>query len=98
MSRFARKVDGNHKSIADGLRDFGCLVHSTAAIGGGFPDLFVGKGGRVFLLEVKDPKRPKSARKLTEAEEVFHRQWHGYPVHVVETLQQALLIVGAIAP
>lgn len=89
MSRYARKVDANHGDIVEGLRKFGCLVHSTANVGQGFPDLFVGVRGRVALLEVKVGKA-----KLTEAEEKFHRTWFGYPVHVVRTLDEALTAVG----
>lgn len=89
MSRYARRVDRNHSEIVSALRKCGAHVHSTANVGNGFPDLFVGWCGRVFLLEVKDGKA-----KLTDKEIAFHAEWCGYPVHVVRSVEEALTVVG----
>ena len=95
LSRYARKVDANQSELVRQLRQLGVLVHVTSHIGNGFPDLMCGWRGKVTLLEVKDPKQPPSARQLTEKEAEFHRDWFGYPVRVVETLDEALAAVGA---
>lgn len=94
MSRYARRVDGNHKAIADALRQLGVKVRSTAALGDGFPDLFCGWRGKLTVLEVKDPSQKPSARRLTDDERKFFEEWTGYPVFVVETLDEALKAIG----
>jgi hypothetical protein len=76
------------------LRAVGCLVHDTSRLGGGFPDAVAAFRGRLVLLEIKDGRKPPSARKLTENEAEFHRTW-GTAVAVVETVEQALAAVGA---
>ncbi len=90
--RRAAKVDTNQASIVAALRKIGAMVHSTAAIGAGFPDLVVAHGGRVWLLEVKDGNKPASAQKLTEAEQEFHERWDGY-VHIVNSPEAALKLL-----
>ena len=89
---YRKKVDANQASIVAALRKIRALVHSTASLGEGFPDLVVAHGGRVWLLEVKDGSKPASAQKLTEAEQEFHERWAGY-VHVVNTPEAALKLL-----
>lgn len=45
--RRAARVDANHAEIARTLRRLGWAVHDTSGVGGGFPDLVIGKAGRV---------------------------------------------------
>ena len=72
MTRYAKRTDANHSDIRDGLRSLGYVVHDFSASGDGIFDLLVevapGIGG---WLEVKDPKKPPSARRLTERERRF---------------------------
>jgi hypothetical protein len=42
--------------------------------------------GEFFLLEVKNPKKPKRDRELTPAQVIWHSFW---PVTVVETVEEA---------
>lgn len=79
MSRGNRqyRVDGNHKEVLDGLREWGAAAFSTAAVGGGFPDIVASYAGRTVLFEVKDPAKPPSARKLTADEISFRNTWKG---------------------
>jgi hypothetical protein len=44
-------------------------------------------------LEVKDPAQPLSKRRLTTDQKRWHENWRG-PVHIVETIDQALMIVA----
>lgn len=92
MSRFARKVDANHAEVVAALRAVGAWVHDTSRLGGGFPDLFVSHRGRLFLLEVKDGRKPPSARKLSPAEREFV---DGCPlrVHIVLCAEDAVRLV-----
>jgi hypothetical protein len=99
--RRAARTDGNHTAVVKALRAAGCSVTSTAGVGGGFPDLAVGLlaggdcGRRTLLLEVKDGTLSPSARKLSPDEIEWHANWRG-EVHVIESVEQALALVGAI--
>lgn len=50
---------------------------------GGEPDALVGWRGLNRLIEIKDPKKPPSERKLRADQEEWHREWRGHPVAVV---------------
>lgn len=89
----AKRTDANQAEIVRALRDVGARVHSTHMVAGGFPDLVVGFGGRVVLLEVKDGSKKPSAQKLTPDEIAWHQLWDGYAV-VVNSIDQALLAIG----
>lgn len=89
------KVDGNQREIVAALRKAGAVVHSTAQLGGGFPDVFCNFRGRIFGFEIKDPKHAPSDRKLTDMEQAFHDNWNrsGQTIYVIETAEQALEIM-----
>jgi len=93
-----RKVDANQAEIVAALRQIGCSVLDLSAVGGGCPDLLVGRLGASgrgnLLVEIKSPKRQKpgtrsDAAKTLERQEQFRAEWNG-PVTVVETVQQAI--------
>lgn len=92
MSRRAAKVDANQSAIVQALRAAGCSVQSIASVGKGAPDLLVGYGGQNYLLEIKDPAQPPSARKLTDFEAAWHLSWKG-SVRVVHTADEAIAYV-----
>lgn len=89
--RRAAKIDANQPEIVSALRKIGARVVPTHTVGQGFPDLIVSTpdGSRTVLMELKDPKQPPSARKLTPAQEEFHAAWTG-EIYVVETPEQAI--------
>lgn len=91
MPKYARARDANHAAIRDGLRRCGFTVRDIGGLGDGWPDLAVKHRGtgKVKLLEVKDPSKPPSARKLTPAEEEV-RDLLGDLYVVVETLEEAV--------
>lgn len=91
--RRAARIDENQPAIVKALRDAGALVYSTAQLGHGFPDAIVGYRKKLTLLEIKDGRKNKSSRKLTDDEERFHKTWEGY-VTVVEDENQALRAIG----
>ena len=88
MGRIARanKVDANQPEIFKAYEDLGFSVHSTAAMGKGFPDLVVGIHGITDLVEVKDGSKIPSARKLTPDQVTFFNNWKG-SVRVVNNVE-----------
>lgn len=84
------RTDDNQAAIIAALRRCGARVESLASVGGGVPDLLVGHRSRLLLIEVKDGRKPPSARALTPDQVQWHSQWAGYPVHVVESVEQAI--------
>ncbi len=95
MSSLTRR-DRNHAEVKHALLRAGCSVYDAAHVGGGFPDLVVGRivGGapRTFMLEVKDGALSPSRRKLNEAETAWHASWLGH-VAVVTSVAEALRAV-----
>ncbi len=83
------RIDANQPFITKALRDAGASVLVLSNMGHGCPDLLVGKDNRNWLMEIKDPSRKPSERRLTEDEQVFHVLWRGH-VCVVETVEDAL--------
>lgn len=83
------KIDGNHTAIVAALRQVGASVVSLANLGKGVPDLLVGKSGRTWLVEVKQP-----GGKLTEDQQAFASSWRGSPVWVVRSVEDALVLVA----
>lgn len=86
-------VDSNQSDIVDALRRVGCSVTSLAQLGGGVPDLLVGRHGINYALEVKDGSKPPSRRRLTPDEAEWHAAWKGQ-IAVVENVNDALRAVG----
>ena len=87
-----RAVDANQAVIVDALRDMGCTVQLLHKVGQGCPDLLVGFRGANLLIEVKDGKKPPSARKLRPAQVEWHAGWKGQ-VAVAESVDDALRII-----
>ena len=92
MARRAARVDRNQAEIVRALRSIGASVAVTSNVGDGFGDLVAGLRGKNFLLECKDPKKPLCERRLTPAQEEFHRSWAGQ-IAVVETVEEAIAVV-----
>ena len=82
--RYAAKVDGPHAEIRDGLRKYGWLVLDTRHAGLGCPDLIAVTPERVVrLFEVK-----ASQGRLRPRQQALQQQ--GWPIRIVETLDEAL--------
>lgn len=92
--RRAAKVDANQREIVAALRGVGCTVQHLHIVGQGCPDILVGCRGTNLLLELKDSRRPPSARKLTPDEVEWHERWRGQ-VAVVSSVEEALVLVAA---
>lgn len=90
--RRAARIDENQPEIVQALEAIGCTVDSLAAVGGGVPDLLVGYHGFNLLIEVKNPDKRPSQRKLTPAQIEWHGAWAGQK-SVIETVDQAIAYV-----
>jgi hypothetical protein len=90
--------DSNERAIVEALRAAGHLVQHLQQ-GDGVPDLLVGVAGprtiglTLVLLEVKDGAKPPSAQKLTADQVRWHQQWFRAPLHIVNSVEQALAAV-----
>jgi len=93
----ARRTDGNHAAIIRGALDVGAAVLDIHALAGTL-DILIGFRSVLYLIEIKDPARPKSARALTAAETATIDRFRlaGCPVHVIETVEQLWRVIGAI--
>lgn len=92
MRRFRRaKRDGNHPEIVRALRAAGRSVVELHAVGGGVPDLLVGWGGKMLLMEVKDPE---GRDRIEPSQVAFSQRWHGTRVVVVRSVAEALAATG----
>ena len=93
--RRAAKTDANQTEIVKALRQVGAFVQSLAAVGDGCPDLLVGFRRATYMLEIKDGKKPPSARELTFDQIIWHTEWNGGPCQVVTSIPEALAAIGA---
>lgn len=92
--RTKAKIDLNQPDIVKALRDIPHVsVHSTAALGKGFPDLCVGYRGKTYLFEIKNPALVPSKQRLTPDETTWHSDWFGH-VAIVTTADQILDHIG----
>jgi hypothetical protein len=76
--RVRARKDHNHTDIVGTFRACHCSVLDTSQLGKGAPDLVVGVDKFTTLcIEIKDGKKPPSARKLTPDEQAFMETWRG---------------------
>lgn len=85
--RRAAKRDANEPLIVDYLEAAGCSVLKVNEAGK--PDLVAFKSGRVWLIEIKQPKG-----KLRERQTAFQAKWTGPPIHVVRTVDEAAKLLA----
>jgi Holliday junction resolvase len=87
--RRAARTDENQVEIVQAFRRMGYSVKPTHQVGDGFPDIVIGKNNMNTLIEIKDGKKPPSARKLTPDEVEFHKKWRGR-VEIIESIDDAI--------
>jgi len=86
------RKDHNQDLIVDALKKAGCSVLDLSMVGGGCPDLMVGKHGFNFFMEVKNPD---TKGKLNDLQKKFIEEWDA-PIHVVRTADEALKAIGVM--
>jgi hypothetical protein len=105
LARRAAKRDSNEQDIVDALEAIGATV--TRLSGEGLPDLLVGLGGSMWLLEVKQPLGPRGGKRaggasqksaggdgvLTEDQRKWWAEWKGPVAIVVRSPDEAVSAV-----
>lgn len=93
LNRYAVKRDANEADIVAALHAIGAHVERLDEP----VDLCCGWAGRWTWLEVKDPAKPPSARRLTSGQAQFIARCRtlGLPAFVVLTPLDALRAIGA---
>lgn len=99
MTYFANgSRDANHREIVLGLEAAGRSVLEIWDLPPGnrhrkgAPDILVGWGGHMLLMEIKREK----GGKLTPEQTIWHAWWRGQKVVVVRTLAEALAATGVV--
>lgn len=90
MPNYRHRSDSNAEDLINALQGRGCSVFRINPSGGrknGLPDLLIGIGGWTALAEVKS-----AGGKLSDEQKLWHVQWHGSPVWLLQTLED----VGAL--
>ena len=86
--RYGKHVDANQLEIVKALEAIGADVLEI-----GWPvDLLIGYRQQNWLIEVKDPEKDLSERKLTDDQLMFFRDWRGQMAKV-ETVDEAIALV-----
>lgn len=89
--RLAARVDANHSEIVAAFEKLGCSVldiHQLKRCA----DILISKNKRTVIIEIKDGKKSKSRRKLTEGEREFFATWQGESA-IVESIDDVLRLV-----
>lgn len=90
----ANRTDANHKEIVAAFRDLNWYVLDISSLKN-CCDLMVSKRGLTVAIEIKDGKKSKSQRKLTEGEEKFRDSWLGDYV-IIESLDDVIKLNGEV--
>jgi hypothetical protein len=89
--RMAARRDDNEDEVVGALE--ACGAHVEKINDSGRFDLLVYYNGHTLLMEVKDGRKPPSARRLTPAEQKFHDRWPGDNLYVVTSVGDALEVL-----
>lgn len=88
-----KRVDANQPELVAVMRRLGCSWRSTHEIPGAL-DGIIGVAGIDQRIEIKDGKKPPSARRLTDAEQDEFDTWRGRPPRVVESVEQLIVLIA----
>ncbi len=93
-----KRKDSNHRTLTEAVRAVGAVaIDCTGDPSIGFDEIWLFRGS-VWLIEIKDGAKVKSARKLTQNEAKRHNeaQTVDCTIHVVESVLEALALIGAL--
>ena len=83
--RLAARTDSNHAAIVAAYRKRGYSVLDVSKLKN-CCDLMVSKNYQTWAVEIKDGKKPPSARKLTAGEQTFRDGWKG--MYIIITCEE----------
>jgi len=86
MPKFKARTDANHKEHIHTLKKAGYSVVDLSRVGGGCPDLLVGKNGHCWLVEAKT-----ESGKISPKQDEFANNWRGGPIYVSRDPSWALV-------
>jgi hypothetical protein len=89
VRRIPRRRDANEQSIVDAFTALGWSVQRISAKGA--PDLLVGKGNRLLLVEVK-----AKAGKLTPDQRTWFSAWRGPLPVIVRSAEHVVELAEAL--
>ena len=78
------QADRNQRTLVKHWRDHGGSAAMTSGVGGGFPDVVLGKEGITILAEVKNPAG--RGTKLRKSQASFAFDWKGGPIVKIATV------------
>ncbi len=84
-ARQKARIDANQPAIVAAVRKLGGSFQHTYQIPGAL-DGIIGYRGVDVRVEIKDPEKPKSERRLTRAEQDVFDLWKGRRPEVIETV------------
>lgn len=94
--KYGNAKDRNHTEIEDAFKALGFTVKDISNLPNAF-DIIVAKNGHTVCVEIKDPLKPPSGRRLTNGEKAFSLMWvYGGNWRKVETLEDVQEINKAI--
>ena len=88
-------MDENQSEIVQGLLYMGATVQLLHAVGQGCPDILVGFRGKNYLIEIKNPEKPKGDQRLTKDQEQWHSLWSGQKA-IVRTVEEAVQVINGV--
>lgn len=94
VKNWGTRRDDNHGEITRCFQDLLCRVKDVSMVPG-FVDLIVKRGRQVRLVEIKDPAKVPSQRRLTRAESEFWAYWGEEPL-IVETQADVIRVVDGM--
>ncbi len=94
-ARSRRRVDSNQAELVKFIRSIGASFQHTHSIPGAL-DGIIGYFGIDVRVEIKDPDKSPSSRKLTPAEIETIENWRGRAPAVIETEDDVLRLLKAM--
>lgn len=95
--RRAARIDENQPDIVKALRQIGAAVTPLHRVGGGVSDLLVSFRQKWFVLEIKNPMKPKADQELTPDQKKWIGLQHA-PVFTVRSSVEAINFLQAVNP
>lgn len=87
------RQDANQPEIVAALQYVGATVQVLSAVGQGCPDILIGWKGQNYLVEIKNPDKPKGDQKLTPDQVKWHGWWTGQKA-IARTFEEVMTIIN----
>jgi hypothetical protein len=89
---FLKRTDENQKAIVRALKAMGASVLDLSRVGQGCPDILVGKGKKMALVEIKS----SSKATYTKPQLLFMEAWRGSKPIRVESIDDAINLIKTL--